>query len=241
VKSGRQPVPKAAFGVRKVDTGHPDLGESEFLAPGLQARDELSSDKTGLHGTPIVGSHPVGSASGSSSPAAWQGRWQAEEDTAAFASKLAACPALADAVIALHGDLGAGKTTLVRHLLRTLGVEGRIKSPTYTVVEPHTSSGCSWMPEGEPLAIWHFDFYRFTDPREWEDAGFRELFAAPGLKLVEWPERAAGVMPVADLEIDIRAEHPPMTAHPDPHLDEHRRVKVQAGTTRGQQLLEALA
>ncbi|TNF54812.1 MAG: tRNA (adenosine(37)-N6)-threonylcarbamoyltransferase complex ATPase subunit type 1 TsaE [Burkholderiales bacterium] len=189
----------------------------------------------------MVGSLAGAKASGTLSPALWQGRWPAEEDTAAFARALAACPALADAVIALHGDLGAGKTTLVRHLLRALGVEGRIKSPTYAVVEPHTSSGCDWMPEGEPLAIWHFDFYRFTDPREWEDAGFRELFASPGLKLVEWPERAAGVMPVADLDIDIRAESPPMPAHPDPHLDEHRLVSVRAGTARGRQLLEALA
>jgi len=240
VKSGRQPVPKAGFGVRKVDTGHPDLGESEFLAPGLQARDELSSDKTGLHVTPIVGSHPGAEASGSLSPVVWRGRWQAEADTAAFASVLAASPALADAVIALHGDLGAGKTTLVRHLLRALGVEGRIKSPTYAVVEPHTSSDCSWMPEGEVLSIWHFDFYRFNDPREWEDAGFRELFASPGLKLVEWPERAAGVMPVADLDIRIEAENPPMHAHPDPHLDDHRLVTVRAGSARGQRLLEAL-
>ncbi len=173
-------------------------------------------------------------------PESWQGRWLDESDTASFASVLSASPALADAVIALRGDLGAGKTTLVRHLLRALGVEGRIKSPTYAVVEPHSSSDCAWMPEGEVLSVWHFDFYRFNDPREWEDAGFRELFASPGLKLVEWPERAAGVMPVADLEIEIRAEHTPMQAHPDPHLDEHRLVTVRAGSTRGRQLLEVL-
>jgi len=241
VKSGRQPVPKAAFGVRKVDTGHPDLGESEFLAQGLQARDELSSNKTGLHVTPIVGSPPVAAASRSPSSDVWQGRWLGEADTAAFASALAACPALADAVVALHGDLGAGKTTLVRHLLRALGVEGRIKSPTYAVVEPHSSTDCGWMPAGEVLSIWHFDFYRFTDPREWEDAGFRELFASPGLKLVEWPERAAGVMPAADLDIEIRADNPSMQSHPDPHNDDHRLVTVRADTERGLRLLEALA
>jgi len=96
----------------------------------------------------------------------------------------------------LHGDLGAGKTTLVRHLLRALGVPGRIKSPTYAVVEPHEAPG---------LAIWHFDFYRFNDPQEWEDAGFRDLFAAPGLKLAEWPEKAAGLAPPADLAIYLEA------------------------------------
>jgi hypothetical protein len=87
---------------------------------------------------------------------------------------------LRNAFIELHGDLGAGKTTLVRHLLRALGVQGRVKSPTYAVVEPHEVPG---------LAIWHFDFYRFTDPREWEDAGFRDVFASPGLKLAEWPRK----------------------------------------------------
>ncbi len=75
-------------------------------------------------------------------------------------------PALRDAFIELHGPLGAGKTTFVRHLLHALGVAGRIKSPTYAVVEPYAVDG---------LAISHFDFYRFDDPREWEDAGFRDV------------------------------------------------------------------
>ena len=85
--------------------------------------------------------------------------WHSEDDTAAFARQLAALPQLSNAYITLHGDLGAGKTTFVRHLLRTLGVSGRIKSPTYAVVEPHE---CAAMP------VWHFDFYRFDDPREWK-------------------------------------------------------------------------
>ena len=92
------------------------------------------------------------------------------------------------AVIALHGDLGSGKTTLTRHLLQTLGVAGRIKSPTYTIVEPYTVGA---------LSIWHFDFYRFNDPQEWEDAGFRDIFASPGLKLIEWPEKAAAMLTIA--------------------------------------------
>ena len=81
------------------------------------------------------------------------------EDTAAFAQRLAAQPCWPTPLVTLHGDLGAGKTTLVRHLLRALGVQGRIKSPTYAVVEP---------PRGPGLHIWHFDFYRFDDPREWK-------------------------------------------------------------------------
>ncbi|MEZ5664677.1 MAG: tRNA (adenosine(37)-N6)-threonylcarbamoyltransferase complex ATPase subunit type 1 TsaE [Burkholderiaceae bacterium] len=188
----------------------------------------------------MVGSHPDTEASRRRTPEHWQGHWSDESETAAFAAALAGCPALAHAVVALHGDLGAGKTTLVRHLLRALGVTGRIKSPTYAVVEPHVSENCPWMPEGETLSIWHFDFYRFDDPREWEDAGFRELFASPGLKLVEWPERASGVMPEADLDITIRAEPSPMNQHPDPHEDDHRLSTVRANTPRGRQLLEAL-
>jgi tRNA threonylcarbamoyladenosine biosynthesis protein TsaE len=120
--------------------------------------------------------------------------WPSEDDTAAFAARLAAKPALRHAFIELRGDLGAGKTTFVRHLLRALGVQGRIKSPTYGVVEPHAVAG---------LDIWHFDFYRFSDPREWEDAGFRDLFASNGLKLAEWPEKVGMALPPADLVIAI--------------------------------------
>jgi tRNA threonylcarbamoyladenosine biosynthesis protein TsaE len=146
--------------------------------------------------------------------------WAREDDTRAFAERLAASPALASAFIELHGDLGAGKTTLVRHLLRALGVQGRIKSPTYAVVEPH---------ETALFPVWHFDFYRFTDPREWEDAGFRDIFAGPGLKLAEWPEKAAGLLPVADLVIRIEAQ-----------VDESRQVTLEAKTAAGQALMEAL-
>jgi tRNA threonylcarbamoyladenosine biosynthesis protein TsaE len=148
--------------------------------------------------------------------------WRTEDDTATFARRLAALPALRDAFIELQGDLGAGKTTFVRHLLRALGVQGRIKSPTYAVVEPHAT------PDG--LAVSHFDFYRFNDPREWEDAGFRDLFAAPGLKLAEWPDKAAGLLPVPDLtlHIDWLAQ------------DDQRAVRAQAGTARGALLLQGL-
>jgi tRNA threonylcarbamoyladenosine biosynthesis protein TsaE len=125
---------------------------------------------------------------------------------------------LADAYLELRGHLGAGKTTFVRHLLRALGVQGRIKSPTYTVMEPYE------LPRGGSAA--HFDFYRFTDPREWADAGLREVFAAPGLKLAEWPEHAAAVLPVADLRLYIEAQ-----------VDDSRSVRVEAGTARGLALL----
>lgn len=145
--------------------------------------------------------------------------WPDEAATAAFAAQLAAALTHANlnACIALHGDLGAGKTTLVRHLLHALGVTGRIKSPTYAVVEPYTVAA------GE---VWHFDFYRFSDPREWEDAGFRDIFASAGLKLCEWPQNAAGVMPTPDLALDIQVDD-----------DAQRHVTITALTPRGEGLL----
>jgi tRNA threonylcarbamoyladenosine biosynthesis protein TsaE len=120
----------------------------------------------------------------------WPGEWA----TRLFAAQLARQSGLEQAFITLRGDLGAGKTTLVRHLLHALGVSGRIKSPTYTLVESYASA------RGP---VWHFDFYRFNDEREWEDAGLRDIFAGPGLKIAEWPEKAGKLLPPADLEIHI--------------------------------------
>lgn len=172
-------------------------------------------------------------------PAAWVTQWLSEADTQAFANRLAASPAIVNCSLSLQGDLGAGKTTLVRHLLRALGVQGRIKSPTYAVVEPHTVDACEHLPHGVALMIWHFDCYRFNHPREWEDAGFRELFASPGLKLVEWPERAAGYLPPMDAHIQIQTA--PMNASlPADDADTPRQVTVTPQSPTGEQLLAAL-
>lgn len=198
--------------------------------------------QTGVHVPTIVGTQSSSGALGSAG--GWQGVWASEADTQAFANALATCPAVAHATIALHGDLGAGKTTFVRHLLRALGVRGRIKSPTYAVVEPHSAIDCPLMPAGEALGIWHFDFYRFNDPREWEDAGFRELFASPGLKLVEWPERAGDFLPPLDLSLTIEPGPPSSASMPLDPADEPpepRLVTVAAHTAVGQRLLQALA
>jgi len=143
--------------------------------------------------------------------------WKDEADTQLFATRLAGQPSLRQAYIELHGDLGAGKTTLVRHLLHALGVQGRIKSPTYAVVESYA------LPD---LNIWHFDFYRFSDPGEWEDAGFRDIFSSSGLKLAEWPEKAAEFTPKADLIIRIDAQ-----------TDDTRLVTLVAQTPAGDALL----
>ncbi len=147
-------------------------------------------------------------------------RWPTEAATRLFACALAGQPALRHAFIELRGDLGAGKTTLVRHLLHALGVQGRIKSPTYAVVEPY---------ELPDLNIWHFDFYRLDHPQEWEDAGFRDIFASPGLKLAEWPEKAAGFAPLADLVIGLEVS-----------VDESRLVTLAAQTAAGFALLQAI-
>ncbi|MFM0735877.1 tRNA (adenosine(37)-N6)-threonylcarbamoyltransferase complex ATPase subunit type 1 TsaE [Paraburkholderia xenovorans] len=107
--------------------------------------------------------------------------------------------------VQLIGDLGAGKTTLVRATLRGLGHSGRVRSPTYTLVEPYVLE----RPSGE-LALYHFDLYRFTDPAEWADAGFREYFDSGAICLVEWPQRAGRLLGVPDLvfslELDSRNE-----------------------------------
>ena len=96
--------------------------------------------------------------------------------------------------IRLQGTLGAGKTTLTRALLRALGFTGRVRSPTFTLVETYSVQG---------LAINHFDFYRFESPEEFEEAGFRDLFGAGRMTLCEWPDKAEPFLPPADLLILI--------------------------------------
>lgn len=97
-------------------------------------------------------------------------------------------------VVYLQGDLGAGKTTLVRGILRALGYGGRVKSPTYTLVESYVLSR---------FTLQHYDLYRMIDPREWLDAGFRDDCNAATLCLVEWPDKAAGLLPPPDLRIQL--------------------------------------
>lgn len=94
----------------------------------------------------------------------------------------------------LKGDLGAGKTTFVRCLLRGLGYKDKVKSPTYTLVESYNF---------DKFIIYHFDLYRFKGEHEWEEAGFREYFNKSSICLVEWPEKAGHILPKPDISIEL--------------------------------------
>ncbi len=110
-------------------------------------------------------------------------------DLAAHALALHLVPGL---ILTFQGPVGAGKTSFIRALLRALHITGPIRSPTYTLVEPYTTSS---------LYLYHFDLYRFFDPMEWEAAGFRDLFDGVNIHLIEWPEKAAGILPGADVTL----------------------------------------
>jgi tRNA threonylcarbamoyladenosine biosynthesis protein TsaE len=110
--------------------------------------------------------------------------------TEALGQRLAA--SMRHGVVYLEGELGAGKTALARAILHGRGYPGKVKSPTYTLVEPYTI--------GDDI-IYHLDLYRLSEPEELEWLGLRDMLAEPALLLVEWPERGAGVLPAADLRI----------------------------------------
>jgi len=141
-----------------------------------------------------------------------------ESETLAFAQRIAKQLKFG-MVIYLHGDLGAGKTTLVRGIVQSLGYNGRVKSPTYTLVEPYQVAG---------LSLMHFDLYRMNDPDEWDAAGFRDDFDGHNIFLIEWPEKAADVIPPADLEIKLLI------------LDQSREVQLKANTVLGQECAKQL-
>ncbi len=122
-------------------------------------------------------------------------------------------------VVHLEGELGAGKTTLARALLRALGERGRVRSPTYTLLETYRAGS---------LEIAHLDLYRLADPAELEEAGFRELADGRVVLLIEWPQRAAGALPPPDLRVVLQAR------------GEGRSAVVEACSARGERLLAAV-
>lgn len=143
----------------------------------------------------------------------------ADEDATLSLAKRLAARLKPGMVIYLHGNLGAGKTTLVRGVLNTLGYGGRVKSPTYTLVEPYRIAG---------LDLRHFDLYRLNDEAEWEAAGFRDEFDGRNIFFIEWPEHALGLIPQADVRIYFEI------------LAQGRKVEIHADTETGKQCLEQL-
>jgi tRNA threonylcarbamoyladenosine biosynthesis protein TsaE len=126
-------------------------------------------------------------------------------------------------VIYLEGNLGAGKTTLVRGLLRGLGHTGKVRSPTYTLVEIYSVRRLDLS-----LAVYHFDFYRLNQPEEYLEAGLEEYFRSDAVCLVEWPDKAAPHVPAADMSVALDFEV------------DGRRAVVRAATERGRQCLNNL-
>jgi tRNA threonylcarbamoyladenosine biosynthesis protein TsaE len=124
------------------------------------------------------------------------------------------------ALVFLHGNLGAGKTTFVRGVIQGLGHQGNVKSPTYTLIEPY---------EHIAPATYHLDLYRLGDPEELEFLGLREMLADESLMLIEWPERAGDWLPVADIECFLTYQEP------------GRQICLQANTDKGREILSRLS
>lgn len=152
----------------------------------------------------------------------WKAHLHDETATLALGAALARVlqPGL---TIHLHGDLGAGKTCLTRALLHAAGYAGRVKSPTYTLVEPYTIRL-----HDAAIEVLHFDLYRMTSPEEFIEAGFREHFGSASICIVEWPEQAGELLPTPDLDVFLSVE------------GHGRTVELQANSAQGATCLDHL-
>jgi tRNA threonylcarbamoyladenosine biosynthesis protein TsaE len=135
-------------------------------------------------------------------------------------------------VVYLHGDLGAGKTTFVRGVLRGLGYIGKVKSPTYTLVEsyPVNSSNIELNVDSN-YTLYHYDLYRFIDEEEWEAAGFRDYFNPHSICMIEWPEKAGQLLPVADIDVHLSIINVSK-------LKQTRKISFNANSSLGRQCLQ---
>ena len=200
VATGCQPVRQSGLGLAELAVSKTDGGKAQVFAPSANLL---------FQSRPVM--HPADDTCR---------EWPLPDEVATLALGAALAQELPHrAVVYLEGDLGAGKTTLVRGLLRKVGFGGTAKSPTYTLVESYVVSG---------LNLYHFDFYRFNTPEEFLDAGLDEYFAEAAVCLVEWPDRATPYLPSADLRIGLV------------HDGVGRRARIEPGSERGRQWLSAL-
>lgn len=141
------------------------------------------------------------------------------EETALLGEKLAKIASPGD-LIFLQGDLGSGKTTFMRGFLRGLDFMGKVKSPSYTLLEQYCLK----------LTINHFDLYRFKDQNEWEDAGFNEFMNNTDVNVIEWPEKAINVIPQSDLTVGFSYKN-----------EDSRNISIISNTLRGKECIDLLS
>ncbi len=181
MEAGVEPGLQARLGMTKIDSGNRRPGKTQLLRPGLELFCNLLEIEFVMHAP----DHTAFSA------------FLPDEAATLQLGSLLARAIQPGMTIYLEGDLGAGKTTLTRGILRGLDFTGRVKSPTYTLVESYALSN---------LYLYHFDLYRFADPAEWEDAGFRDYFNPQSVCMIEWADKAEGFLPPPDWIIFLDSE-----------------------------------
>jgi len=224
-----KPAPQSGTGGGHIGAGDAQFGKTQLPPPDFYFFDQCDPvDPASVLGQRIrIGVLPLHSPNHSPADSTTDEQstlsLQLPDEAATIALGRQLAPLLAPGMVVwLDGDLGAGKTTLVRALLRGLGHTGPVKSPTYTLVEVYVVSSLYW---------YHFDFYRFNEAEEFEDAGLGEYFRDDSVCLVEWPDRALGYVPSPDLALVFRIADAPESG---------RSLELQARSAMGRQCLSAL-